>query len=241
MASQPTPPSAKYYCHTCKAEITPLPDLPELTCPTCRSEFVEEVDVDDPPVRPPPPPPAPTQPANPILPQLFMPMNPGNELLPIAQMINQLARMHTNNNNNRITIQAGPMPNFMFNVLQGVFPGPPLAGNPGDYVFGGNFDQIVNQLFQNYQHTGNPPAAKNAVDQLHKGCISQEHTDNKMDCAICKEEFVMGSEFIEMPCKHIFDKECILQWLAIHNSCPVCRFELTTDNADYEANRRSTT
>lgn len=41
------------------------------------------------------------------------------------------------------------------------------------------------------------------------------NAENKADCAICKEEFALGSEYIEMPCKHIFDKECILQWLAI--------------------------
>jgi hypothetical protein len=39
---------------------------------------------------------------------------------------------------------------IMYSFLQGVLPnGPPLAGNPGDYVFGGNFENILNQLFQN--------------------------------------------------------------------------------------------
>jgi len=113
-----------------------------------------------------------------------------------------------------------------------------IVGNPGDYVFGGNFEHILNQLFQNANHTGAPPAAKSAVDNLHKGQIDATQVESKSDCAICKEEFTLGSEYVEMPCKHIFDKECILQWLGIHNSCPVCRFELKTDNHDYEARHR---
>jgi E3 ubiquitin-protein ligase RNF115/126 len=57
------------------------------------------------------------------------------------------------------------------------------------------------------------------------------------DCAICKDEFEKGVDYLEMPCTHIFHPDCILPWLDIHNSCPVCRLELKTDDADYEARK----
>jgi hypothetical protein len=36
-----------------------------------------------------------------------------------------------------------------------------------------------------------------------------------------------------MPCGHIFHESCIFQWLKENNTCPVCRYELETDDEEY--------
>lgn len=33
----------------------------------------------------------------------------------------------------------------------------------------------------------------------------------------------MGSEVADLPCKHHFHKACIVRWLGIKGTCPVCR------------------
>ncbi len=35
-------------------------------------------------------------------------------------------------------------------------------------------------------------------------------------------------------CRHSFHRECLLKWLERTSNCPLCRFELPTDDAQYE-------
>ena len=54
-----------------------------------------------------------------------------------------------------------------------------------------------------------------------------------------KDEFAQGESCLIMPCKHHFHKECLIPWLKERNSCPVCRFELPTDDEDFENRKRN--
>lgn len=109
-------------------------------------------------------------------------------------------------------------------------------GNLGDYFMGPGLEQLIQQLAENDPNRyGTPPAAKCAIATLPDVQI----TDNLLaaddeQCAVCKEFFEIGEVVKQMPCKHIFHKDCILPWLELHNSCPVCRYELPTDDPEYE-------
>ena len=106
-----------------------------------------------------------------------------------------------------------------------------------------NLEDIINQIMLNDPNKyGNPPASKDSVEKLEKCVIDKKkikEMGNENTCAVCKDEFECGQDCLSMPCQHYFHKECIIPWLKERNSCPVCRFELPTDDEDYEKKKRN--
>lgn len=45
-------------------------------------------------------------------------------------------------------------------------------------------------------------------------------------CCVCRNEFAAGTEVVQLPCDHCFDEACIMPWLEMHSTCPVCRRKL---------------
>ncbi|KAK8616528.1 hypothetical protein V6N13_018076 [Hibiscus sabdariffa] len=77
---------------------------------------------------------------------------------------------------------------------------------------------------------GPPPAAASAIEALPMVKITENHLINSTHCPVCKDEFVVNGEAKELPCKHLYHSDCIVPWLSIHNTCPVCRYEIKDDN-----------
>ena len=95
-------------------------------------------------------------------------------------------------------------------------------------------ERIVNYLLLHDQNKyGSPPASKEIVNKLKEETITKVLGSENV-CSVCKEEFEVGNVILTLPCKHYFHKECISPWLTAHNSCSSCRFELPTDDEDYE-------
>ncbi|XP_051119136.1 E3 ubiquitin-protein ligase CIP8-like [Andrographis paniculata] len=105
-----------------------------------------------------------------------------------------------------------------------------------DYIMAG-FDTLLGTFVENETAAkGSPPAAKSAVESLPTVVVTTGN--GGLVCAICKDDFVVGEKATQMPCGHRFHGGCIFPWLRIRNTCPVCRHELPTDDADYEKRRR---
>ncbi|XP_050224685.1 E3 ubiquitin-protein ligase RING1 [Mercurialis annua] len=111
-----------------------------------------------------------------------------------------------------------------------------MPANLGDYFIGPGLEQLIQQLAENDPNRhGTPPAAKSAIDGLPTIIVTDEVLNSEMNqCAVCKDEFEKGAEAKQMPCKHVYHNECILPWLELHNTCPVCRYELPTEDGDNE-------
>ncbi|CAL9100044.1 unnamed protein product [Musa acuminata var. zebrina] len=97
-----------------------------------------------------------------------------------------------------------------------------------DYFLGtrSSLDLLLQHLAENDPNRyGTPPARKEAVDAMPTVKV-EENTS----CPVCLEDMEVGAEAREMPCKHKFHGECILPWLELHSSCPLCRFQLPADD-----------
>ncbi|KAI4347361.1 hypothetical protein L6164_008177 [Bauhinia variegata] len=118
----------------------------------------------------------------------------------------------------------------------------PTNHNLGDYFFGPGLEQLIQQLAENDPNRyGTPPASKSAIAGLPNIKISEELlASDSSQCAVCKDSFELGEVAKQVPCKHIYHNDCIIPWLELHNSCPVCRYELPTDDPDYEQRIRGT-
>ncbi|KAK4411000.1 E3 ubiquitin-protein ligase RDUF2 [Sesamum angolense] len=79
------------------------------------------------------------------------------------------------------------------------------------------------------------PAPKSSIEALQEVTISLE-SDPTMLCPVCKDPFVVNSVVKMMPCKHSYHSDCIVPWLEINNSCPVCRFKLPAAEEETEEN-----
>ncbi|KAE8702479.1 RNF181 protein [Hibiscus syriacus] len=99
---------------------------------------------------------------------------------------------------------------------------------------GSGFDRLLDQLSQlevnGVGRFEQPPASKAAIESMPVVKISGGLVSTESQCAVCKEQFELDCEAREMPCKHIYHSDCILPWLSIRNSCPVCRLELPRES-----------
>jgi hypothetical protein len=46
-------------------------------------------------------------------------------------------------------------------------------------------------------------------------------------CPICSEDFKEGMTVTQIQCSHFFHDACVLPWLEMKRSCPICRFEIS--------------
>ncbi|CAJ1947250.1 unnamed protein product [Sphenostylis stenocarpa] len=105
------------------------------------------------------------------------------------------------------------------------------------YVYAAEYDVLFGQFLENENALkGSPPAAKSVVESLPLVELSKEELlqGKNLACAICKDEILLEEKVRRLPCSHCYHGDCILPWLEIRNTCPVCRFELPTDDPDYE-------
>ncbi|XP_061298690.1 E3 ubiquitin-protein ligase RNF115 isoform X1 [Pezoporus occidentalis] len=107
-----------------------------------------------------------------------------------------------------------------------------LHSNPGDYAWGqSGLDAIVTQLLGQLENTGPPPADKEKISSLPTVTVTQEQVDTGLECPVCKEDYAVAEQVRQLPCNHFFHSNCIVPWLELHDTCPVCRKSLKGEDS----------
>ena len=86
---------------------------------------------------------------------------------------------------------------------------------------------------------GPPPAKPYLLEELPLLTLVDQDKDLTLRpfCAVCVCDFEVGEQVRRLPCAHVYHDECLASWLLRRCTCPTCRWELPTDDLDYEAGR----
>lgn len=105
------------------------------------------------------------------------------------------------------------------------------VGNSGDYLDARGFEDLLEHLAENDSwRRGAPPASVSYMNSMP--CVIVNEESGGMVCAICKDAFTVGNVVNQLPCFHLYHPSCILPWLSARNTCPLCRYELPTDDKE---------
>lgn len=105
-----------------------------------------------------------------------------------------------------------------------------FMGNPGDYAWGREgLDTIVTQLLNQMDNTGPPPLEKEKIAEIPKVTITADQVDMKLQCSVCWEDFQIDEIVRKLSCAHVYHESCIIPWLELHGTCPICRKSLAPE------------
>ncbi|XP_011311228.1 E3 ubiquitin-protein ligase RNF126-B [Fopius arisanus] len=245
-------PMSRFFCHKCSIEIQRL--LPDYTCPHCASGFIEkleneeddqdmnmEISAED---------------FNDIdfdqqmymelsdIPELTISGSEGDTGVSRSRRRSDLQNRLSNARQRRRMFSYENLFHEFFINLSGlgrpVTTGQPpvfFLGNPGDYVWGRDgLDSIVTQLLNQMDGSGPPPLPRQQIDEIPNTIINQSQIDCKLQCSICWEDFILAESVRQLPCKHLYHTPCIVPWLELHGTCPICRQSLG-EQSSAEANQ----
>lgn len=223
MASTSNSTPTQYWCHSCTRVIQPLLEEFQIKCPNCQTGFIEEMD-------------GPVLSDVPGQPQA---VRTGTNVAANfwAPIVLSMIRDSYRSNRQSWALPPSLLPLLNSNetdgmtiVLQGGDGNRLYGVSMRDYILGPGLEMLLQHLLDgDLARHGTPPAQKEAVEAMPRVKIEEI-----VSCPVCLEDFKIGDEAREMPCKHQFHHDCIVPWLEMHSSCPVCRYEMPADEPKEE-------
>lgn len=81
------------------------------------------------------------------------------------------------------------------------------------------------------------PASKKYMQQLRADSFKLKSADlntlSRGDCIICQDKYRLQIVCVTLSCGHTYHVKCVSRWFKTHNTCPICRSLVPTDNKTY--------
>ncbi|KAG5676158.1 hypothetical protein PVAND_006007 [Polypedilum vanderplanki] len=246
-SSQENEEQKSFFCHSCSSSFLKQPNA-DYICPSCNMGFIEELPEN-----------TNQQPAEDEAPFIRV-LNDMNQFLgPLITgslaggSLNYDGSTTSSGSGNagaggrRQRRQGGPisfediLQEILVSITDGANSGrTPMFFNPADYAWGQQgLDTIVTQLLNQMDNAGPPPLEKEKIDEIPKCEITQEQVNSKLQCSVCWEDFQLKETVRQLPCSHVYHEDCILPWLNLHGTCPVCRKSLVSEEDSNSSNASS--
>ena len=103
-----------------------------------------------------------------------------------------------------------------------------------------NHHGMNQQQQQQRQSEAPPPVSNKFLQSLQYVNVTADdllEVSNK-ECCVCLDTQHVGQKAYKLPCGHLYHPACLLDWIKRHCTCPVCRYELPTDDLNYEKDRK---
>ena len=188
----------------------------------------------------------------PMAPYSYMP-SPQNNFLNQSGILNPLPPLYPMNQNGMApnmnvynAMNNGNINNYPYApppIIPPMFP-PPLNNSHFanlDNIQRENANQINNN--NNINSNNNNKNKKNLDEktklkiQLIKECDEFQYKNKdkfnesfiEEECSICLGKYRVTDKIKVLPCKHIYHKKCIKEWLCQHDNCPLCNFDISKE------------
>lgn len=137
---------------------------------------------------------------------------------PNARSFNLVVDPHDDVNNiNQLRTEMLTLERMFQTLLDSQRSGSPLGGNRSAY----------------------PPASTQTIKNLPTIVVSKRDLEDgcNKECSICFLDFNVNDKVSRLQCGHFFHTECVNEWLQKKCTCPICRWELETEDEIFEIDR----